>query len=63
MARFATNLRKSREKSLTSKTIHLWLNGPKMPLFSSQKTYKEPTDEGYEIYLRSLKIMAKMSQK
>jgi DNA polymerase-4 len=55
--------RRLRQQNLSAKTIHLWLSGPEMPHFGAQKTYKEPTDNGYEIYHRSLKIMAKIGSK
>lgn len=55
--------RRLRQKNMAAKTVHIWLNGPEMANFEAQKTYKEPTDDGYEIYLRALKIMAKMPQK
>lgn len=49
-----------RGKKLSAKTVHLWLNGPEFSHFSQQATYKEPTADGYEIYLRELKIMKKI---
>jgi len=54
--------RRLREKNLAAKTIHLWLNAPGMAHFGAQKAYKEPTADGYEIYFRALKIMAKIGQ-
>ena len=55
--------RRLREKNLAAKTIHLWLSSPEMAHFGAQKTYKEPTNDGYEVYLRSCKILAKIGQK
>lgn len=55
--------RRLRERKLAAKTIHLWLSGPEIAHFGAQKTYPEPTDDGYEIYQRSLKIMAKIGPK
>lgn len=52
-----------RQHNLAAKTVHLWLNGPETAHFGAQRTYKEPTNDGYEIYLRALKIMAKIGQK
>ncbi len=51
-----------RQNNLVSNTVNLWLNGPEIGNFSCQKTSQQPTDDGYEIYLRSLKIMAKIGQ-
>jgi DNA polymerase-4 len=55
--------RRLREKNLVAKTVHLCLSGPEMAHFGAQKTYQEPTNDGYEVYLRSLKIMLKKDQK
>lgn len=52
-----------RQKNLVAKTVHLWLNMPGKTDFLGQKTFSMPTNDSYEIYLRSLKIMAGMSQK
>lgn len=49
-----------RQENLTARTVHLWLNGPEMPGFGSQRTFQEPTNDSYEIYLQALKIMAKV---
>jgi len=54
--------RRLREKNLTAKTVHLWLNGPEMANFGAQKTFQEPNNDGYEIYHRCLKIMLKKEQ-
>jgi DNA polymerase-4 len=51
--------RRLREKNLGAKTVHLWLSGPQIRHFGQQTTYKEPTNDGYEIYLRGLKIIKK----
>jgi len=48
-----------RQDDFTSATVHLWLNGPQIGNFGAQKTYQEPTNDGYYIYQRVLKIMAK----
>lgn len=48
---------------MACKTVHLWLSGPEMAHFGAQKTYREPTNDSYEIYLRSLRIMAKTMPK
>jgi DNA polymerase-4 len=55
--------RRLRQKNLAAKTVQLWLDGPEMAHFETQKTYKEPTNDGYEVYLRSLKVMAKIGPK
>lgn len=52
-----------RQNNLVSNTVHLWLNGPEIGNFGAQKTFQQAIDDGYEIYLRSLKIMAKFGQK
>ena len=52
-----------RQENLMAKTIHLWLNGPEMPNFNTQKTFSESTYDGYEIYQKCLKIMSKIGQK
>ncbi len=55
--------RRLRQNNLVAKTVHLWLSGPQMADFGAQKTYQEPTNDSYEIYLRALNIMAKTSPK
>jgi DNA polymerase-4 len=50
-----------RQQDLISKTTHLWLNGPEIGNFGAQKTYQTSTNDGYEIYLRVLKIMTKLA--
>ena len=55
--------RRLREQKLLSFTTHLWLNGSKIGNFSAQNTSGQATDDSYEIYLRSLKILAKTGHK
>ncbi len=52
--------RRLREKNLGAKTVHLRLAGPEIEHFGHQVTYKEPTYDGYEIYLRAIKILKKL---
>ena len=52
-----------RQQNLISATVHLWLNGPEIGNFGAQKTHQGPTNDGYEIYQRVLKIMAKSALK
>jgi len=52
-----------RRQNLVANTLHLWLNGPEIGGFSSQKTFQQGTNDSFEIYQRALKIMAKMGQK
>jgi DNA polymerase IV len=52
-----------REQNLLGATAHLWLNGAEIGNFGAQKTYQTPTNDGYEIYQRALKIMAKSGLK
>lgn len=52
-----------RQQNLVSTTVHLWLNGLEIGNFGAQKTYQAATSDGYEIYQRAIKIMAKLSQK
>jgi DNA polymerase-4 len=52
-----------RQQNLVSATVHLWLNGPEIANFGAQKTFGEPSKDGYEIYQRALKIMAKSTLK
>lgn len=42
--------RRLREKNMTAKTVHLWLNSPEMANFGAQKTFQEPTNDSYDIY-------------
>lgn len=55
--------RRLRQAKLESNTVHLWLNGPEIGIFSVQKAFQQPTSDGYEIFLRALKIMAKFKLK
>ncbi len=52
-----------RQQNLVSATVHLWLNGPQIGNFGAQKTHQLITNDGYEIYQRILKIMAKSALK
>jgi len=52
-----------REQNLVSATVHLWLSGPQIEGFNSQKTYQAYTNDGYEIYQRAIKIMLKSGLK
>ncbi|MBU1727567.1 MAG: DNA polymerase IV, partial [Candidatus Omnitrophica bacterium] len=52
-----------RQKQLVSQTVHLWLNGPEIGNFAAQKTFEQATNDGYEVYQRCLKIMAKTGLK
>jgi len=48
-----------REKNLEAKTVHLYLIGPEINRgFSKQKTFIEPTFDGYELYRRCIGIVA-----
>jgi DNA polymerase-4 len=52
-----------RQDNLVSETVHLWLNGPEIGNFGAQKTSQISTNDGREIYARSLKIMARLGLK
>jgi DNA polymerase-4 len=52
-----------RQKNLAANTVHLWLNGPQIGNFTAQKTYSQATNDGYEIYHRCHKIMARIGPK
>jgi len=52
-----------RQQNLISATVHLWLNGPQIGNFGAQKTQQLATNDGYEIYQRTLRIMAKSALK
>jgi DNA polymerase-4 len=54
--------RRLREQNLLCRTVHLWLNGPQIGNFGTQKTYREPINDGYDIYHRCLRVMAKMGK-
>ncbi|MFA5350812.1 MAG: hypothetical protein WC357_05740 [Candidatus Omnitrophota bacterium] len=50
-----------RQQNLVSATVYIWLNGPVIGNFGAQKTHQVSTNDGYEIYQRALKIMARSS--
>jgi DNA polymerase-4 len=52
-----------RQQNLVSATVHLWLNGPEIGNFGAQKTYQSTTNDGYEIYQKTLKMMVKLALK
>jgi DNA polymerase-4 len=52
-----------RQGNLTANTVHLWLNGPKIGNFNQQRTFQQAINDGFEIYRRCLKIMAKIGPK
>jgi DNA polymerase-4 len=52
-----------RQKNLVAKTIQIWLNIPEKGDFLAQKTFSVATNDSYEIYLKTLKLMAGMAQK
>ena len=54
--------RRLREQNLVARTVYLWLNGPEIGNFGAQKTYKQPFNDGHNIFLACLKIMAKKGQ-
>ncbi|MDD5729705.1 MAG: DNA polymerase IV [Candidatus Omnitrophica bacterium] len=47
-----------RQNNLVAGTVHLWLNGPEIGNFGCQKTYHQATNDGFEIYHKSLQILA-----
>ena len=49
-----------RQQNLVSQNVHLWLDGPEIGNFVAQKTYQVQTNDGYEIFQRAFKIMAKL---
>jgi len=49
-----------RQQNLVARTVHLWLNNPQTGDFLGQKTFSIATNDSYEIYLRTLKIMARI---
>ncbi len=51
-----------RGQGLSGKTVHLWLSGPEIGGFGAQKTAQIATNDSYEIYLKCLKIMARMAR-
>ncbi|MDD4940174.1 MAG: DNA polymerase IV [Candidatus Omnitrophica bacterium] len=48
-----------RQQNLAARTVHLWLNGPEMPGFGSQRTFQEPTNDSDDIARHAMKIMSK----
>lgn len=52
-----------RQENLAAQTVHLWVNGPEIGGFSAQKTFQQATNDGSEIYQRTLKIMARFGKK
>ncbi|MCX5710517.1 MAG: hypothetical protein NT060_00870 [Candidatus Omnitrophica bacterium] len=52
-----------RHRNISTKTIHLWLNGPEIGNFGAQKTFALATSDSFEIYSRSLKIASQVPQK
>lgn len=59
--RLLTNMaaKRLREADLSAKTVHLWLNGPKIGNITCQKTFSQATNDDYEISQRAVKIMTK----
>ena len=55
--------RRLRQQKLAGKVCHLWLECPETGHFSAQRNFQEPTDDGYQIYLRALKIAQKLGKK
>jgi DNA polymerase IV len=47
-----------RADNLLANTVRLWLNSPQTGGFCGQETSKIATNDGFEVYLRCLKIMA-----
>ncbi|MBU0548459.1 MAG: hypothetical protein KJ710_06305 [Candidatus Omnitrophica bacterium] len=52
-----------RQQLLVSATVHLWLNGPEIGNLGAQKTHQAPTNDGYEVCQRAIKIMTKLCLK
>lgn len=52
-----------REEKLVSRSQHIWLQGPDIGHFQAQMTFFQGTNDGYEIYQRFYKIMAKKGPK
>jgi len=52
--------RRLRQDNWESIAVHLWLNGPEIGNFGAQKTFQQPINDGFEVYKRCLKIMAKL---
>ncbi len=55
--------RRLRGRGLAARTVHLWLSGPEIGNFGSQKTFTEATNEADIIFLRAAGIMAKTGPK
>jgi len=54
--------RRLRQEKLLGSTTHLWLNGPEIGNFNAQEASGQPTDDGFEIYSRALKIIVKLGK-
>lgn len=52
-----------RQQNLAARTIHFYLSGPEIGSFGAQKSTQQATSDSHEIYLRCLKVMAKMPQR
>jgi DNA polymerase-4 len=52
-----------RHNNLAAKTVHLWLNGPEIGNFASQKASNSATNDSFELYTRNLKIACQALQK
>lgn len=52
-----------RQENLVSFCQHIWLNGPDIGNISLQKSFQLETSDGYEISMRTLKIMASLGKK
>ena len=52
-----------RQANFVSSTAHIWLNGPEIGGICAQKTFQQATNDGFEVYQRCLKIMARMCPK
>lgn len=55
--------RRLRQNNLLSRTVHFWLSSPEIAYFAAQRTFQQPSNDGYEIYQRALKIRLKIGQK
>ena len=53
--------RRLRQNNLISHTVHLWLSGPEIGNFRAQKTFRQATADGYEVFYRALKIYSQVS--
>ena len=52
-----------RQDNFVSKTQHLWFNGPEVGNWAAQRTFSQATNDGFEIYHRSLKIALKSGRR